>query len=223
MFAEVRMRTRRGLRRRGREHHRRQARAAARRRAALPHAPARTALPLRCLPGRWRASPRAMDPRRVWRVALRAVLALRGAQAQDADGVRLLVQSSPLAGFRYHAAAEVWHELRVGDRSSWCASRTIRTTPNAVQRRMARPQARLRAAARERGAGLGPRSRHAAARAHQPARAHPEPGAAHRVRGVRMTSKIAAMSDRRRSARARAASRRISPKAPGSSWKRRRR
>lgn len=29
--------------------------------------------------------------------------------------VRLLVQSSPLAGFRYHAAAEVWHELRVGD------------------------------------------------------------------------------------------------------------
>jgi len=28
----------------------------------------------------------------------------------------LLVQSSPLAGFRYHAAAEVWDELRVGDR-----------------------------------------------------------------------------------------------------------
>jgi hypothetical protein len=30
--------------------------------------------------------------------------------------VRILVQSSPLAGFRYHAAAEVWQELRVGDR-----------------------------------------------------------------------------------------------------------
>jgi hypothetical protein len=30
--------------------------------------------------------------------------------------VRLLVQSSPLAGFRYHAAAAVWSELRVGDR-----------------------------------------------------------------------------------------------------------
>ena len=27
----------------------------------------------------------------------------------------MLVQSSPLAGFRYHAAAEVWQELRVGD------------------------------------------------------------------------------------------------------------
>jgi HIRAN domain len=30
--------------------------------------------------------------------------------------VRILVQSSPLAGFRHHAAAELWHELRVGDR-----------------------------------------------------------------------------------------------------------
>ena len=32
-----------------------------------------------------------------------------------APSVRLLVQSSPLAGFRYHAAGEVWDELRVGD------------------------------------------------------------------------------------------------------------
>src|SRR5258706_740330 len=32
-----------------------------------------------------------------------------------APSVRLLVQSSPLAGFRYHAAAEVGNELRVGD------------------------------------------------------------------------------------------------------------
>ena len=30
--------------------------------------------------------------------------------------VRLLVQNSPLAGFRYYAAAQVWRELRVGDR-----------------------------------------------------------------------------------------------------------
>jgi hypothetical protein len=27
----------------------------------------------------------------------------------------MLVQSSPLAGFRYHAAAEVWPDMRVGD------------------------------------------------------------------------------------------------------------
>lgn len=29
--------------------------------------------------------------------------------------MRLLVQSSPLAGFRHHDAAHVWPELRVGD------------------------------------------------------------------------------------------------------------
>jgi hypothetical protein len=39
------------------------------------------------------------------------------ALAQDRSAsVRLLVQSSPLAGFRHYAAAEVWKELRVGDR-----------------------------------------------------------------------------------------------------------
>jgi HIRAN domain len=31
------------------------------------------------------------------------------------QSVRLLVQSAPLAGVRYYAAAEVWHELAVGD------------------------------------------------------------------------------------------------------------
>jgi hypothetical protein len=30
-------------------------------------------------------------------------------------GARLLVQSSPLAGFRYYAAAELWPKLKVGD------------------------------------------------------------------------------------------------------------
>lgn len=47
---------------------------------------------------------------------LLALAIAAGALAQDAPGgVRLLVQSAPLAGFRYHAAEEVWHELRVGD------------------------------------------------------------------------------------------------------------
>jgi len=43
-----------------------------------------------------------------------ACLALWAALAH-AQSVRLVVQSSPLAGFRYHAAAELWEELRVGD------------------------------------------------------------------------------------------------------------
>ena len=56
-----------------------------------------------------------MDPGRLWRVALLAgVLAWADAHCQE--NVRLLVQNSPLAGFRYHAAAEVWRELRIGDR-----------------------------------------------------------------------------------------------------------
>jgi hypothetical protein len=54
-----------------------------------------------------------MDPRRIWGIVF-FIGTLACAHAQDS--VRLLVQNSPLAGFRYHAAAEVWRELRVGDR-----------------------------------------------------------------------------------------------------------
>ncbi|MFH1604026.1 MAG: HIRAN domain-containing protein [Pseudomonadota bacterium] len=46
-------------------------------------------------------------------VLLTALLALPAwASAQQ---VRLLVQSSPLAGFNYHQAPEVWQRMRVGD------------------------------------------------------------------------------------------------------------
>jgi hypothetical protein len=56
-----------------------------------------------------------MDSRCLRGIAL-ALLACADALAQDsATGVRLLVQSAPLAGFRYHDAAQVWQELRVGD------------------------------------------------------------------------------------------------------------
>jgi hypothetical protein len=55
-----------------------------------------------------------MDPRRVWRVAL--LCAFASAHLHAEEGVRLLVQNAPLAGFRYHGAAEVWCALRVGDR-----------------------------------------------------------------------------------------------------------
>ncbi|MBI3374042.1 MAG: HIRAN domain-containing protein [Betaproteobacteria bacterium] len=47
--------------------------------------------------------------------ALAACLLLPGAAAQDGGRVQLLVQSSPLAGFRFHQAASVWPELRRGD------------------------------------------------------------------------------------------------------------
>lgn len=32
-----------------------------------------------------------------------------------AQQVRILVQSSPLAGFNYHQAPEVWRDMRIGD------------------------------------------------------------------------------------------------------------
>lgn len=44
-------------------------------------------------------------------LALASLLPLPAAAQQ----VRLLVQSSPLAGFRYHQAPEVWRDMRIGD------------------------------------------------------------------------------------------------------------
>jgi hypothetical protein len=36
--------------------------------------------------------------------------------AAQAQSIRLLVQSSPLAGFQYHAGAALWESLQLGDR-----------------------------------------------------------------------------------------------------------
>ncbi len=46
-----------------------------------------------------------------------AILALLfAAVIAQAQTVRVLVQSSPLAGFQYHAAPVLWQEMKVGDR-----------------------------------------------------------------------------------------------------------
>ena len=47
--------------------------------------------------------------------ATAACLLAFNAAAQDGGRVRLLLQSSPLAGFRFYAAAQIWPELRTGD------------------------------------------------------------------------------------------------------------
>lgn len=44
-----------------------------------------------------------------------SLLLLLVAAAAGAQEVRLVVQSSPLAGWRYAEAAEVWPELRIGE------------------------------------------------------------------------------------------------------------
>jgi hypothetical protein len=44
-----------------------------------------------------------------------ALLLMLAVFAVHAQSIRILVQSSPLAGFKYHAGAAVWDELKVGD------------------------------------------------------------------------------------------------------------
>jgi hypothetical protein len=50
-----------------------------------------------------------------WR-PLFALLLLCASLTADAAEVRILVQSSPLAGFRYYAGETLWQTLREGDR-----------------------------------------------------------------------------------------------------------
>jgi hypothetical protein len=74
-----------------------------------------------------------MDTVRLWRVALLLVLVVLGGNARgQAQETTLIVQSSPLAGFRYHAAASVWEELRVGDRLELARERDNPHDANAV-------------------------------------------------------------------------------------------
>ena len=43
------------------------------------------------------------------------ILTIFASQIAHADAVRILVQSSPLAGFKYYAGEALWDELREGD------------------------------------------------------------------------------------------------------------
>ncbi|MBI5901455.1 MAG: HIRAN domain-containing protein [Rhodocyclales bacterium] len=49
-------------------------------------------------------------------IELLALLCALWLSAANAGEVRILVQSSPLAGFKYHAGEDLWPELREGDR-----------------------------------------------------------------------------------------------------------
>ena len=67
------------------------------------------------------------------RSLLLLALAFTLAAAAHAQAVKLLVQSSPLAGFRYHEAATTWRELRVGDRLELVREPANPHDPNAVR------------------------------------------------------------------------------------------
>lgn len=66
------------------------------------------------------------------RSALTISLALWALHAA-ADSVRVLVQSSPLAGSQYYALAEVRSEIRVGDALTLVREPDNRHDPNAVR------------------------------------------------------------------------------------------
>jgi hypothetical protein len=56
----------------------------------------------------------SVNKRTLLAAALIAGLSVTAGRAA-AQQVRILVQSSPLAGFNYHQAPEVWQDMRVGD------------------------------------------------------------------------------------------------------------
>jgi hypothetical protein len=49
------------------------------------------------------------------RFPLTSLLLIVASWAAMAQTIRIVVQSSPLAGFQYHAGTALWDELRVGD------------------------------------------------------------------------------------------------------------
>jgi hypothetical protein len=49
------------------------------------------------------------------------------------EAVKVLVQSSPLAGSQYYAVDELWSQIRPGDRLTWFAKPTIDMTGKAVR------------------------------------------------------------------------------------------
>jgi len=65
--------------------------------------------------------------------ALAAALLAAASASVQAQQVRLLVQSSPLAGFRYHEAPGLFPELRVGDRLELVREPGNPHDPNAVR------------------------------------------------------------------------------------------
>ena len=61
------------------------------------------------------------------------LLGLVLAQCASAESIRILVQSSPLAGSQYYAVSRVWNEIRPGDRLTLTREADNRHDRNAVR------------------------------------------------------------------------------------------
>lgn len=66
-------------------------------------------------------------------LALGPLLSLGPTAQAGAESVRILVQSSPLAGSQYHALAKVWPQIRPGDRLTLTREPDNRHDRNAVR------------------------------------------------------------------------------------------
>ena len=69
---------------------------------------------------------------RLRQIELAVLLTLAGLAAH-AQSIRILVQSSPLAGFQYHAGATVWDQMKVGDTLALAREPDNPHDPNAVR------------------------------------------------------------------------------------------
>ena len=58
---------------------------------------------------------------------------LAGAPWVDAESIKILIQSSPLAGSQYYAVAQVWKEIRTGDRLTLTREPDNRHDRNAIR------------------------------------------------------------------------------------------
>ena len=61
------------------------------------------------------------------------VAALLFAPLAAAESIKILVQSSPLAGSQFYAVSKVWNEVRIGDRLTLTREPDNRHDPNAVR------------------------------------------------------------------------------------------
>ena len=66
-------------------------------------------------------------------LALILLLGLALMPAATAESVKILIQSSPLAGSQYHALTEVWPQIRPGDRLTLTREPNNRYDRNAVR------------------------------------------------------------------------------------------
>jgi hypothetical protein len=61
------------------------------------------------------------------------IAGLMAALPTGAESVKILVQSSPLAGSQYYAVAQVWHAIRPGDRLTLTREPDNRHDRNAIR------------------------------------------------------------------------------------------